>query len=244
MATEKLDFTEVLTVLEAKRSALDTLIGNFKAAMSLGALGLPGDIDVLSQSGVPSTSNGGPVDLPTGAFLNKSIPAAVTLYLSAVKKKQTVREIATALKEGGLESTAKNFEATLTGALYRLRIAEKVLRFPDGWALAEFYPDRIRASVSQAAKPKTKKKRKPRKKAAKSRHATAKPAKEPSIGLEQRIESVLVSRPSQMFTPTEIGQEIDVDHRGVMLALARMAKKKKSTKVADGRYCAYNSDAA
>ena len=167
MASEKLDFAEVLGVLETKRAALDTLIESFKAALSVGALGHPGDIELSaiapSQPGVSAT-NGGPVELPTGAFLNKSFPAAVALYLSAAKKKQTVREIATALKEGGLESTARNFEAIVTGALHRLKAAEKVLRFPDGWALAEFYPDHIRASVSQSSKAKTKKKRKPRKK--------------------------------------------------------------------------------
>ena len=237
---EKLDFADVLAVLETKRSALDTLIESFKAALSVGALGHSGDIDVSafvpSQPGVSAT-NGGPIELPIGAFLNKSIPAAVALHLSAVKKKQTAREIATVLKEGGLESTARNFEATVVGALHRLKAAEKVLHFPDGWALAEFYSDRIRASVSQSSKTKTKKKPKSMKKAARSRRATtAKPAKEPGMGLEQRIEAVLVSRPSQAFTPAEIGQEIDVDARGVMLALGRMAKKNKAEKQPNGRY--------
>lgn len=33
MASEKIDFAEVLAVLEAKRAALDTLIGSYKAAL-------------------------------------------------------------------------------------------------------------------------------------------------------------------------------------------------------------------
>ena len=143
MTSESIDFNEVLTILEEKRSALDTLIANLKAVMSVGALGLPGNNEAFFQNEVPS---GGPVNLPTGAFLNKSTPAAVTLYLSAVKKKQTASEIAMGLKNGGFESTSKNFEPTIKTALYRLRKVEKVLRFPDGWALAEFYPDHIRAS--------------------------------------------------------------------------------------------------
>ena len=168
MTSESIDFNEVLTVLEEKRSALDTLIANLKAVMSVGALGLPGNNEALFQNEVPS---GGTVNLPIGAFLNKSTPAAVTLYLSAVKKKQTASEIAIGLKNGGFESTSKNFETILTTALYRLRRAEKVLKFPDGWALAGFYPDHIRASVSQP-KMQKKLKRKKRKKRAEARRTT------------------------------------------------------------------------
>ena len=240
MASEKLDFSAVLDVLEAKRAALDTLIESFKAALSLGALGHPGDIDVSSiapaQPGMSSGVNGGPVDLPTGAFLNKSIPAAITLYLSAIKKKQTTREIAKALKKGGLESTAKDFEGPITGALNRLRAAEKVLRFPDGWSLAEFYPDHIRASVSKAAgKPKTKKKAKPKKKVGKSRR-TAKTASGP--GLESRIDSHLQAHASEKFLPADLGGALGADPRAVTMTLARLIKKEKATKDKDGRYSA------
>ena len=225
MASENLDFTEVLAVLEAKRSALDTLIANFKAAMSIGALGLPGETDAVSQQ---SVSNGGPVDLPTGAFLKKTIPAAITLYLSAVRKKQTVREIATAIKAGGLESTAKNFEATITGALYRLRDAEKILRFPDGWALAEFYPDRIRASVSQ---PKIGKKSK-RRKRAKTRRTTA-----GVVGITSRIYDHLKTHADETFSPAEISSLLNATPPVVNMALGRLMKNGK-VELEAGRYSA------
>src|SRR5580698_4809299 len=70
-----------------------------------------------------SLSNGDlgqPMDLPDGAFFGKSIPACVKLYMSAAKKKKTIKEIAAALREGGVESTSDNFESVVTGALNRL----------------------------------------------------------------------------------------------------------------------------
>jgi hypothetical protein len=77
-------------------------------------------------------------------------------YLLAVKRKQTVREIATALKEGGMESTAANWETTVTGALHRLNAVGGVLRFKDGWGLAEFYPEGLRNRIAKDAEPKKK----------------------------------------------------------------------------------------
>ena len=75
MTAEKFDFAEVLAVLEAKYAALGALIGSYRAALSLGALGQPGDVDmttILSEgSGLKTPALGGPpIELPAGAFLN------------------------------------------------------------------------------------------------------------------------------------------------------------------------------
>jgi hypothetical protein len=115
----------------------------------------------------------GPIDLPTGAFLGKSIPAAIKLYLMAARKKKTARDIAAALKEGGVESTAANFENMITGSLHRMRGFGDVLKFPDGWTLAEFYPESMRARLTKDAPPKKRKAR--AKKAAKAAPEAAKP---------------------------------------------------------------------
>lgn len=75
MASDKFDFLEVLTVLEAKRASLDTVIASIRAALSLGALGQPGD-DASTQTGSmpsPATLGSAPMELPTGAFLGKSL---------------------------------------------------------------------------------------------------------------------------------------------------------------------------
>lgn len=138
MASEKmLGYAEVLADMEAKRAALDAAITALRTALTLGALGQPGDAEAaaLMTPGGAGGLGGSPVELPHGALLGKSLPAAIKLYLSAVKRKQTVREITTALREGGVESTSSNFENIVTGALHRLRGAGDVLRFKDGWAL-------------------------------------------------------------------------------------------------------------
>jgi hypothetical protein len=130
--------------------ALKALRDAYVKAKSLGAFGQPGNVGNVSRTpfyGGGSTD--APIELPTGAFLNMSIPEAIKLYLSAVKKKQTVREIANALKEGGMESTAANWETTVTGALHRLKAASTVLRFKDGWGLAEYYPESLRARIAK-----------------------------------------------------------------------------------------------
>lgn len=180
---ENIDFAAVLAVLEAKRAALDALIGSYRAALSLGALGQLGeDHGTIGGSGKPQTLGGPPMELPTGAFLNKSIPAAIKLYLSAMRRKLTAKEIATALKEGGVESTSDNFEAVVAASLQKLKGSGDVLRFKDGWALAEFYPAHLRTnlgSTKNGAAPAAKKraaKAKAKKKAAAKKGAAPKPA--------------------------------------------------------------------
>lgn len=151
MASDKLDFAEVLAVLEARRAAIDAAIGSIRAAMAIGALGTVGDIDLAATLPAAGTFNGrpfGPVDLPQGALLGMSIPAAIKTYLSAARRKQTTREITTALKENGVETTSRSFENTVTTALHRLKAAGDVLKFNDGWALAELYPENLRSRIA------------------------------------------------------------------------------------------------
>jgi Fe2+ or Zn2+ uptake regulation protein len=157
MAADKFDFGEFLAVLEAKRAALDALIGSYRAALAVGALG--GDVDLSAR---PATSNGmgvsgkasGPIDLPQGALLGKSLPTAIQLYLSAARRKQTTNEVVAALKEGGVETTSQSFVNTVYTALHRLKAAGTVLKFNDGWALAEFYPENLRSRLAERdAKP-------------------------------------------------------------------------------------------
>jgi hypothetical protein len=102
-----------------------------------------------------------PIELPVGAFRNKSIPEAIKLFLASVRRKQTIRQIAQGLKDGGLESTARNFETTVAGAIYRLQDSGDVLKFKDGWDLALSYPEHIRKSIATDTKPQ-RKSRKPK----------------------------------------------------------------------------------
>jgi hypothetical protein len=188
MASEKFDFGEVLAALEAKRAALDTLIASFRAAISIGALGQTGDVEIAVPTGSISLSGATPtvaVELPQGALLGMSIPNAIKLLLSAARRKMTTREITTGLKEGGVESTSKFFENTVTTALHRLKAVGEVLKFNDGWALAELYPESLRNRLAaQGEQRKPKKATKGRKRSPKSKTArvlTLPPAEEQAV---------------------------------------------------------------
>ena len=80
--------------------------------------------------------------------------------MSAARRKLTTGEIVTALKEGGIETTSANFFNTVYTALQRLKMAGTVLKFNEGWALAEFYPENLRNRLAERdakpAKPKAK----------------------------------------------------------------------------------------
>lgn len=151
MASEKPETDGFLAVLDRKIAALTALRDTYRQAMAAGALGQPGEIDFSSTIGVGSgRSSDLPIDLPKGALLGKSLPAAVKLWLTSARRKASVRDIAVALRDGGVESTSPNFENVVSGALHRLKANNEVLRFKDGWAAAEFYPSTLRTTVAKA----------------------------------------------------------------------------------------------
>jgi hypothetical protein len=141
--------------IDTKIAALQALRASLLAAHAAGAIGQPTDVSTMSVSDSQAIAHvtGTPVELPRGALLGKSVPAAIKLYLAAARQKKTTREIATALRDGGVESLASNFDTTVTSALHRLRMASDVLRFDDGWGLAEFYPDSFKNRMTKDAKP-------------------------------------------------------------------------------------------
>jgi hypothetical protein len=153
MASDKPETDNFLAQLDARIAALQALRESYLRVLALGALGQPGEDTATSGALAISSLSvlGGPVELPTGAFLGKSIPAAVKLFLQAARRKQSVKDISTALREGGIESTSANFETTVTSALHRLKANGEVLRFKDGWALAEFYPEGLRSRIEKSA---------------------------------------------------------------------------------------------
>ena len=108
--------------------------------------------------------------LPRGAFLGKTATDAIKLYLSAIRRKQTNKEIAQALRDGGLES-AGDFGNFITSALFRLKQEGAVLRFDDGWGLSEWYNEAFRAKLggggTNGKKPQKRGKGKPKKPAKK-----------------------------------------------------------------------------
>src|SRR5687767_575917 len=151
MADEQRD--NFRAAIEAKIAAWQNVLRSYDAAVSLD--GAMGDVPP-SENPARRDDPGKAIDLPVGIFRGKTIPEAIEIFLAARRRKQTNKEIAQGLKDGGIHSTSNNFEATLATALGRMRDDGKLLRFPDGWDLASSYPESLRSRLDKDAKPKVK----------------------------------------------------------------------------------------
>lgn len=228
-----------LTAVDAKIGALQQLRASYVAAVSLGAFGQAGDPAAFGSgpSGMGGGLGGAPMELPRGALLGKSLPAAIKLYLAAVKRKQSIKQIAIALREHGVESMAKNFETPIQSAVYRMRESGELLRFDDGWALAEFYPESLRNRIAEKdAKPKKAKKR-----AARAKAKTAKATKEQTearpaaAGLTDLIVAYLRQQ-GKGVEASAVAAAMGVPSNVVGLALGRLKKQERVVKGPDGLY--------
>jgi hypothetical protein len=223
--------TGFLAIIDAKIAALQKLRASFIDAASLGAMAEAGDVAAGAVSSFSAGLGTAPMDLPTGALLGKSLPAAIKLYLGAVKRKQLPTEIAAALKEGGVESTAANFLNNVTSSLHRLKTAGEVLQFKDGWALAEFYPESLRNRIVKDGKPAKKRSRTSAAKNSKRKaepKAKAKPhgPQTTAPGFEQRAKDYLLTRQGQYTSVDELAAQLRVPNVQVLrLALGKLAKQ-------------------
>ena len=186
MASDTPDKNSFLAIIDAKLAALQALRESYVAALETGAFG-QGEVDqaalaVTTKSpttGSTGRTGGQPMDLPTGAFRNKSMSDAIRLCLDAGQRKQTLEEIVAGLQEGGLVTTAKDFKQTVNATLHRLKEAGELLQFKDGWDLAASYPDSLRqrlAQTKESGAPKRQRKAK-RKGASASKAKATKPEK-------------------------------------------------------------------
>jgi hypothetical protein len=140
-----------------------------------------------------------------------------------------------------MESTSDSFENVVTGSLNRLKATGEVLRFPDGWALADWYPEAFRNRISQEKnRPKGKRSGRPKGKAAKA----AKQARESKPGLEQQIETILQSDKNKIFSILQIARSLGIKTQGLSLTLGRMVKKNKAVKAQDGYRAASGDQSA
>ena len=231
--TKFIDYSVMIADLYAKRAAIDAAISGLIAAS--GAMISTGDGNAAASYSTQGADRQ-PTELPRGAFLNKSLPAAVKLYLQSVMKKQTIKEIATALRDGGVESTSDNFENVITGCVNRMKTNGELLRFKDGWALAEFYPEHLRRNLSSDGVVKRKiavKKTKKTKKTVKS------PVEKPKAeGLGHQIETYFSNRQGVWVTLKDIAGALPGNPKPAVVALllGRMVAKKGWEKSPDGKY--------
>lgn len=237
MAMEPVDYTAILNDLEAKKNALEQTIASFRQAMAAGALGQISEGGTVPSMYVSSSFGGG--EVPTGAFLGKSIPEAAKLYLEIVKKKQTTKEIMDALKKGGMESTAKSLLKTVHAALTRARQAPNpsIVKVGTQWGLTGWFPKGI---TNGGTRPKKANKKNPKKRAAKptivsapkssattkgpSLAATYPPfEKEPSPNTKLVVE-MLWAKIGNKFSVHEIAKETKVDVQNVNRIVANLVR--------------------
>jgi hypothetical protein len=221
MASEKLDYTSVIADVEAKIAAWQAVLASLRSALAL-VQGSEGDLSLAAPTS--SGDLGMPIDLPEGAFYGKSIPACVELYLSAAKKKKTNKEIAAGLKEGGVESNASNFENVVTGALFGLKKAGKVLRFKDGWGLSEWYPAHIRAVTPAGTSKRAKKKgKKSGQKSILAKSTTVESVTAKGRANERALEFLRSGKKAE-YGLMDVGGHLGMGMRGARLILGKLVK--------------------
>jgi hypothetical protein len=149
MAADQPETDGFVAFIERKIAALQALLDSYRAAQALGALGQGDDSPAPFTFNNATAGNvaGLSYDLPNGVFLNKTMPAAIKLFLMATKRKQTPKDVAAALKDGGFESTSVNFEKIVTTTMHRMKGEGELLQFKDGWGLAELYPESLRLRI-------------------------------------------------------------------------------------------------
>jgi len=156
-----------------------------------------------------------------------------------VRKKQTNKEIEAGLKEGGFETTAKRFSASVAGALFRLKGSREVLRFKDGWGLAEQYSDYLRAKLSQGnsqvskAKPLRRRRGRPRK----SQQIVVGSELQPEAAKpKERVLTALQRQPGMEMSLQELAGHLNMKTRSVNAALSGLLRDESVQKTASGKY--------
>lgn len=151
--------------MEAQRAALDVAIPTMRVLVSLSGAYVPeGTGTALNQA--PTLI--APGEVPPGSFHGLSIPKAAVLYLRMVKQKQKASEIATALRRGGIESKSSDFKNQVHAILDRASKAAnaEIMKLHDAyWALREWMPPNVRASMAAAPPAKKNSKRSKKRKA-------------------------------------------------------------------------------
>jgi hypothetical protein len=243
MATDNekktLDYGAFLADLEAKRAALDQAIASLKAVMAAGSTEGMSAVN-LGATLVNPVMHGG--EVPAGAFHGMRIPAAAKLYLSIVNKKQTTKEIADGLREGGMETAGKDFDIIVGSALYRITKGAangEIVRLKGGyWGLAAWWPAGVRTSQDKPNGRKTKKARK--QKSVKANETSTPQSAAESNGHnkapQERIADLLRSNPMKIYTPQQVSQELGMKTQAVAPTLGRLVSSNVAEKIESGKY--------
>lgn len=240
MSTQIVDYAAMLADLEAKKVVIDSTIAAIRAAMAAGALGTAEATGKATVSGsLTVTAFDG--DIPSGLFTGKSIPEATKLYLSMVNRKQTTKEIALALEEGGMHTTSDNFVRTVEAGLFRAsRKFGDIVRVKGQWALPEWYKG-MRVGPKEAVPTKKKGKRKTKavaKKSAKepTKPEEPKPASKSGSGPQSQVESYFNAHPGEEFSAGEVATALSIRIQSVALVCSKLASAGRLERSASGKF--------
>ena len=136
MSTKKIDYKAVLADLKAQRDKIDKAIIGIQTMMGL---------EVSETESHHFETNGaretGSIKIRSDSFFNMSTVDAARIYLQMVKDPQTGRQIAIALKKGGMKSLAKNLTNNVNAILKRAEHSTGEftrVNYKD-WGLSEWY---------------------------------------------------------------------------------------------------------
>jgi hypothetical protein len=136
-------YAAVLADLERERDELDAMIARLRRkageAHDVEPAGSPASVNGKSSLGAEA-AKAIPTALTSSSFFGMTIPDGIRMYLRMAKRPTPSPVLIKALEDGGLQSTSKNFAASIRTTLTRLR--GEVVNLPNGWALAEWYPGR------------------------------------------------------------------------------------------------------
>jgi hypothetical protein len=235
-----MDYGAFLADLEARRAALDNAITALKAWLS----SAPGSSEGMSYVKLGTTVmnpsiHGG--EVPSGAFLGKSIPEATKLYLSIVKQKRSTREIADALRKGGMESTSNNFEGIVATGLHRAsKNIGEIVRVTGAWALAEWYPSGMRLSKGKAdgkKKPSLKARLKAYKKSkAKAAEESLQPKLLTDGGPQAAVERFFTGRRGREFSRKDVAESLGMKVQTVGLIVGKLVHRGVLEKTENGMF--------
>ncbi len=245
------DYGAVLADLQAKRAALDQAIISLQAAAASGAL-IAGPGEAASAlNGLASLGTYGG-DVPVGAFLGKSIPDAAKLCLQIVRRKMTTREIADALKKGGIDSTAKtSFSAIVHSVLTRASKSDVgIVKFDRShWGLAEWMPRGLRTGQGKVGAARRRKPKSTKSGVSSERKPVADAmAKLDAEGsghhpgkLSERAVEFLKAHPSEEFTAKQLSEQFGIHSKVISMTLAKPVKDGKIMMSAPSTYTAAKS---
>lgn len=245
MGVQSIDYAAILADLEAKKAVLEGTIASVRAALAAGALGASaGEMVHGGDSASTTPVNQVPFDgdIPSGMFRDKSIPEAAKMYLAMTNRKQTTKEIAKALEEGGMHTTSDNFADTVNAGLFRAsRKFGEIVRVKGQWGLATWYKMRIGPQVKPAKKGKMVKGKAKRKvKLPKASKPSANKGSPKTIsdqpGAQAQIEAHYVANPGGEFSTGDLAKALGITVGAANLICAKLTHRGKMEKTAAGKY--------